>query len=331
MTRKKLIKTAVKLNKRHGWIVLPKKPSKKHPAIKWKELQDQKATPESTKELFGAAPLFDGICLITGRNSGAYVVDCDNKAALRVCKKYLPKPDYVAKTKRGFHLYYKAPLAPLTNQTNILGGNKEAGEPVIDIRAENGIAAIYLDENDYKFKVKTPYPAKQIEKMIRKEGKPNSTVNASKKDQLVDHTTLVKLDGLEGCLGKLGIDYETQARAKLRSEIDSYNRFKGLSSSNQKEPTLDGILEHLKKDDKELIRALTYITPDCEYDDWRNIGACLKYRFGDNGYSIFEYWSDQSEKHGSGNVTDTFWCSLKGGGVGYIFTLAKQKGYTPGK
>jgi len=42
---------------------------------------------------------------------------------------------------------------------------------------------------------------------------------------------------------------------------------------------------------------LSYISPDCSYDEWKSIGAALAHEFGDAAFGIWDKWSSTSSKY----------------------------------
>lgn len=81
----------------------------------------------------------------------------------------------------------------------------------------------------------------------------------------------------------------------------------------------------------EVYEALQYITPDCGYQEWLNIGMAIQSEFGDAGYSLWDNWSRGGSKYpkkGEPN-TRTKWRSFKntGIGIGTLFFYAQEAGY----
>jgi len=83
----------------------------------------------------------------------------------------------------------------------------------------------------------------------------------------------------------------------------------------------------------EVKEALNFISPDISRDDWVLVGMALKSEFGDEGYVIFEFWSSLSDKFNQTDCEST-WRSINGTGgvgIGTLFMMAKEGGFTPVK
>jgi hypothetical protein len=78
--------------------------------------------------------------------------------------------------------------------------------------------------------------------------------------------------------------------------------------------------------------ALSYISPDTDYDTWIEIGQALHTAFGAQGHGMWSNWSSQGSKYKSEQDIDTHWKSFhqgKGVSIGTLFHHAKQAGYAP--
>lgn len=75
-------------------------------------------------------------------------------------------------------------------------------------------------------------------------------------------------------------------------------------------------------------KLLSYISPDCEYDQWVNIGMAIK----DAGlpFSLWDSWSSRGAKYHQAEMAGK-WNSFRGNGVtlGSLVYLAKQAGWRP--
>lgn len=112
---------------------------------------------------------------------------------------------------------------------------------------------------------------------------------------------------LEGVLGKHGT-----AAGKLRAE------------DGQREHTPN---ENLRGDPTEVRSALAVIpNNDLSYDDWVYIGMALKGALGDEGYDVWESFSEKSKKKNVPAETAKTWAGFNPTriGAGTIFHLARQ-------
>ncbi|WP_066570549.1 LPD7 domain-containing protein, partial [Snodgrassella sp. CFCC 13594] len=77
--------------------------------------------------------------------------------------------------------------------------------------------------------------------------------------------------------------------------------------------------------------ALSYVDPQ-ERDMWVKMGAALKDELGNDGFDVWDQWSQQSSNYQPRDTKDV-WKSLKPGNVriGSLFYEARQSGYKPNK
>jgi len=122
----------VELYASKGFVVIPLKPMKKIPAVRWKEYQHRKPTDRELKQWFGHGRCNIGI--VTGRISDICVIDFDSFEAYRDAKKRGMPHTPTVRTAKGYHLYYRYPhgISNLQNCVNI------AGISGIDLRADGG-------------------------------------------------------------------------------------------------------------------------------------------------------------------------------------------------
>lgn len=76
--------------------------------------------------------------------------------------------------------------------------------------------------------------------------------------------------------------------------------------------------------------ALNFISPDCDYEEWIELGQALHNAFGEQGYSIWAAWSSRGTKYQGEKDLRTHWKSFKADGgvkIGTLFHIAKQNGY----
>ena len=78
--------------------------------------------------------------------------------------------------------------------------------------------------------------------------------------------------------------------------------------------------------------ALSYISPDLDYNDWIAIGQALHDAYGHAGLSIWHAWSQTGTKYEGDKDIESHWKSFhqgKGVGLGSLFHMAKQNGWEP--
>jgi hypothetical protein len=88
-------------------------------------------------------------------------------------------------------------------------------------------------------------------------------------------------------------------------------------------------------DDSDLdraIKALHHISPDCDYDQWIELGQALHTEFGEAGLGPWMTWSMAGNKFAGTKDIELHWKSFhqgKGVGIGTLFKHAKDCGYEP--
>jgi hypothetical protein len=88
-------------------------------------------------------------------------------------------------------------------------------------------------------------------------------------------------------------------------------------------------------DDSDLdraVKALHHISPDCDYDQWIELGQALHTEFGEAGLGPWMTWSMAGNKYAGTKDIETHWKSFqqgKGVGLGTLFKHAKDCGYEP--
>lgn len=91
-------------------------------------------------------------------------------------------------------------------------------------------------------------------------------------------------------------------------------------------PVLPQITEVNDKPTKaEIEEALMFISPDCGYDEWVEIGMAIKDELGESGFHVWDAWSSKGQKYPKGHQQKTFskWSSFKNDGI-TIATLFKK-------
>jgi hypothetical protein len=77
-------------------------------------------------------------------------------------------------------------------------------------------------------------------------------------------------------------------------------------------------------------QALQHISPDCDYDQWIEIGQALHSEFGEQGLNMWDSWSQGGSKYQGTKDIETHWKSFhqgKGVGIGTLFKHAKDCGW----
>lgn len=138
----RVLKTALRYKKDLSMSVIPIRPDNKKPYIKWLKYQKESADKDEITGWFAQYP--DAmIGIVTGAISGIMVIDCDNDKAFLDIKASMPAEleTWVAKTPRGYHIYFKYPEKGISNSTSIIEN--------VDIRGEGGyiIASPSVKEN----------------------------------------------------------------------------------------------------------------------------------------------------------------------------------------
>jgi len=88
-------------------------------------------------------------------------------------------------------------------------------------------------------------------------------------------------------------------------------------------------------DDSDLdraVKALHHISPDCDYEQWIELGQALHTEFGEAGLGPWMTWSMAGQKYQGTKDIETHWKSFhqgKGVGLGTLFKYAKDCGYEP--
>ena len=80
------------------------------------------------------------------------------------------------------------------------------------------------------------------------------------------------------------------------------------------------------------VKALHHISPDCDYDQWIELGQALHTEFGEAGLGPWMQWSMAGQKFAGTKDIELHWKSFhqgKGVGLGTLFKYAKDSGYEP--
>ncbi len=76
--------------------------------------------------------------------------------------------------------------------------------------------------------------------------------------------------------------------------------------------------------------ALSYISPDCDRQEWARVAMALKSELDSDGFELFNTWSQQGQGYNKQDTLDT-WRSVNGGGgvsIGTLLYMAKEGGWS---
>lgn len=126
-----VLKTALRYVNDLGLSIIPVRADNKKPFIKWAEYQKSIATKEQITKWFTEYPNAM-IGIVTGEISGIMVIDCDSEKAYQSIQESLPEifQTWIAKSPRGYHIYFKYPEKGVSNATSIIDD--------VDVRGEGG-------------------------------------------------------------------------------------------------------------------------------------------------------------------------------------------------
>jgi len=151
--------------------------------------------------------------------------------------------------------------------------------------------------------------------------------------------------GLPNSAGKSVLLSGNQVAGEFHEAVDLYDLLKdwGIIEQHQlQEPkptapsqSFDFSQLGSRLDDSDLdraIKALHFISPDCDYDQWIELGQALHTEFGENGLGPWMQWSMAGQKFAGTKDIETHWKSFhqgKGVGIGTLFKHAKDAGWEP--
>ena len=151
--------------------------------------------------------------------------------------------------------------------------------------------------------------------------------------------------GLPNSAGKSVLLSGNQVAGEFHDAVDLYDLLKdwGIIEQHQlQEPkpaapsqSFDFSQLGSRLDDSDLdraIKALHFISPDCDYDQWIELGQALHTEFGEAGMGPWMQWSMAGQKFAGTKDIETHWKSFhqgKGVGIGTLFKHAKDAGWEP--
>lgn len=130
-----------------GMNVIPLIPRGKRPSTKWAKYATTRQTVEQLtylRQYYGG----HNIGIVTGQVSGVVVVDIDGPEGEECLKEYVMPPTLCVSTRRGRHMYYRAPSTmKIPNMASIL--------PKVDIRGDGGYVvappSLAEDKTEYRW------------------------------------------------------------------------------------------------------------------------------------------------------------------------------------
>ncbi len=115
----------------HGFQVVLVPLKGKHPAVPWKQYQDQRIPREQVEEWFLQGE--HNLAIITGVISGIVVVDGDSLQACEFIEETCTKTPMVVQTRKGRHYYYRHSGTKVPNACRVLD------IPPVDLRGDGGL------------------------------------------------------------------------------------------------------------------------------------------------------------------------------------------------
>jgi DNA polymerase III delta prime subunit len=152
--------------------------------------------------------------------------------------------------------------------------------------------------------------------------------------------------GLPNSAGKSVLLSGNQVAGEFHEAVDLYDLLKdwGIIEQHQlQEPkptappsqSFDFSQLGSRLDDSDLdraVKALHHISPDCDYDQWIELGQALHTEFGDAGMGPWMQWSMAGQKFAGTKDIEQHWKSFhqgKGVGLGTLYKYAKDCGWEP--
>jgi len=149
--------------------------------------------------------------------------------------------------------------------------------------------------------------------------------------------------GLPNSAGKSVLLSGNQVAGEFHAAVDLYDLLKdwGIIEQHQlQEPkpaapsqSFDFSQLGSRLDDSDLdraVKALHFISPDCDYNQWIELGQALHTEFGENGLGPWMQWSMAGQKFQGTKDIETHWKSFhqgKGVGIGTLFKHAMDHGW----
>ncbi len=128
---------------------------------------------------------------------------------------------------------------------------------------------------------------------------------------------------------------EEEEKEKAKAKREARRKSHRTSVSSRKGQGFQSVIDE-DISTEEIIKALDYIHPDIDYQDWVNIGFALNNHFGgsNEGFSIWDHWSSQGSKYDGTEKLYQKWLSFQSHStatpitIGTLFFLAKENGYS---
>lgn len=219
------------------------------------------------------------------------------------------------------------PAAPFVNNPELLhqalAGFNFAAHTTASSTLEKPRMRVYVDSNEIPI-ADYPQAVAFVAKLL---GLPSITKESKVAVQPMFLSTLFK-DDTEEYHPLLA--HEVNCRTLEREDYAhhpsdaKHQGLNGKNGSNAHHPSSDG-LEFLRAPLPEITLAITkealsFISPDCSYQEWLEIAASLKHQFAhsdeDGAYQLFDEWSSTGSKYASEEETKAKWDSLRPTPVG---------------
>lgn len=112
---------------------------------------------------------------------------------------------------------------------------------------------------------------------------------------------------------------------KLKATVDSAKKRGDGKTATASAPAIEGRAK--------VESALAFISPDCAYDDWIQIGMGIHAELGAAGLDLWDAWSSRSSKYQGRSDIEQHYRSFKAGGVtvATLFKIAMDAGWHPPK
>ena len=117
----------------------------------------------------------------------------------------------------------------------------------------------------------------------------------------------------------------TGVLSRLKATVDEAKN-KGRSEAPPPAPEIDGRAK--------LESALAFVSPECGYEEWINIGMAIHAELGDGAFAVWDAWSAKGSKYPGRASVNSHWKSFKPGkGItgATIFKRAMDAGWRPPK
>ena len=111
--------------------------------------------------------------------------------------------------------------------------------------------------------------------------------------------------------------------SRLRATVESGKKRADALPSTAPAPALEGRAK--------VESALAYVSADCGYEDWIQVGMAICSELGEGACDVFDYWSSRGAKYPGRATIEQHWKSFKPGGItgATLFKRAVDAGWQP--